>query len=91
MTQQEINFNVLVPQNNSESESILLISEKRLTKNCRVLLEALQRGERLDGDIIWERYRIREYRRRFKDLRDAGFKIEYEIGKSGCKTWWMKR
>lgn len=85
-----IDFNVLVPQNNRESEEILLMCEKRLSNNCRIILEALMRGERLNGDNIWERYRIREYRRRIKDLIDAGYDVKYEIGKSGCKTWWIE-
>ena len=88
--QQEINFNVLVNQNNKQSEEILLMCEKRLSNNCRIILEALQRGERLNGDNIWERYRIREYRRRFKDLKDAGYNIKDEVLKNGCKTWWME-
>lgn len=90
LKQREFNFNVLVPQNNKESEEILLLCEKRLTNNCRIILEALQRGERLSGIDIITKYKITEYRRRIKDLIDAGYDIKYEIGKSGCKTWWME-
>lgn len=89
--QPEFNFNVLVNQNNRESESILLMCEKRLSNNCRIILEAFARGERLTGDNIADRYHIREYRRRIKDLRDAGYRIVDEIGKNGCKTWWIEK
>lgn len=87
--QLEISFSVLTPQNNRESEEILLMCAKRLSKNCQTILEALKRGERLTGNIIVEKYKIMEYRRRFKDLKDAGYKIDYEIGSNGCKTWYL--
>lgn len=86
----EMDFNVLTPQNNRESESILLLCEKRLSKNCKTLYEALLRGEKLTGIDIIVKYKITEYRRRIKDLKDAGIEIKDCIGSNGCKTWWIE-
>lgn len=90
--QQEINFNeiVLHNENNAHSEAILLEQAPRLSNNCKVLYEALLRGERLTGLLIMQRYNMIEYRRRMKDLKSAGVEIKENKLPNGCKEWYLK-
>lgn len=89
LTQATINFNVLVKQNNRQSESILLMSEKRLSHNCQVLYDAFLRGERLTGKEIVKRYDMTEYRARIRDIRKAGIDLKETILDNGCKEWYL--
>ena len=89
--QQEINFNeaVLHKENNSHSEAILLEQAPRLSNNCKILYEALLRGEKLTGINIMQKYNMIEYRRRMKDLKSAGIDIKETKLPNGCKQWYL--
>ena len=91
MTQGIIDFDKAVhtKENNAFSESILFDQYERLSKNCRVLYDALKRGERLSGVVIVTRYGMTEYRRRIKDLRDAGLLIKEFKLENGSKEWYL--
>ena len=91
MNQGVIDFDKVVhtKENNAFSESILFDQYERLSKNCRVLYDALKRGERLSGITIITRYGMTEYRRRIKDLRDAGVPIKEHKLENGCKEWYL--
>ena len=90
MLQQEIDFTgiSLHPENNKHSEEILLEQESRLSENCKKIYKALKRGARLTGiDII--NMGMTEYRRRIKDLREAGVVIQETKLSNGCKQWYL--
>jgi len=76
-------------ENNSHSEAILFDQYERLSRNCKVLYDALQRGERLTGAVIVTKYNMLEYRRRILDLKSAGIEIKERLLPDGVKEWWM--
>ena len=90
MYQSEIDFTgiSLSPQNNRESEQILLENEERLSNNCRKIYDALKQGRRLNADDMLA-MGMKEYRKRISDLKAAGIAIkENKIG-GGCKEWFL--
>lgn len=89
--QPEFDFTVIVhtKENNSHSEQILFDEYERLNNNCKIIYEALKRGEKLTGRVIQRRFDMSEYRRRIKDLKDAGIPIKEKILKGGCKEWFL--
>lgn len=89
--QPEIDFAQVVhtKENNAFSEAILFDQYERLSNNCKVIYNALKRGERLSGVVIVTRYGMTEYRRRIKDLRDAGVPIKEHKLENGCKEWYL--
>ena len=88
-TQIEIVFTVLTPQNNSESESILVANEKHLSKQCKVLFEALKRGEKLTTTDGLLKYGIGDLRRRIKDLRDSGIQVRDRLIENRFKEYFL--
>lgn len=76
-------------ENNSHSEAILFEEYERLNHNCKIIYDALKRGERLTGRDIVTRYGMLEYRRRIADIRAAGVEIKEEILKDGSKIWYL--
>lgn len=88
-TQIEISFNVLVPQNNSESENILLSNEKHLSRQCHVVYEALLRGERLTTGIMYNKYHIGDGRARIRDLRKAGIQVKDKLIENRFKEYFI--
>ena len=86
--QTQIDF-VHTQENNRHSEQILEDNLPRLNRNCKVILDALQRGERLTGAIVISKYGMLEYRRRFADLRGKGIQIKETMLKGGVKEWYL--
>ena len=89
--QTEIDWNQVTHtrENNSHSESILFDQYERLNHNCRIIYDALKRGERLTGrDIV--NMGMLEYRKRIDDLRKAGVVIQEKTLKGGSKQWWIE-
>lgn len=91
LVQQEIDWNQVThtSENNSHSEQILFDQYERLNHNCRIIYDALKRGERLTGRDIVIRFGMLEYRRRIADIRAAGVEIKEEILKDGSKIWYL--
>lgn len=89
LTQKKFDFNVLTPQNNRESENILLANEKHLSNQCRILYEALRRGERLTTGEALLKYRIGDLRRRIKDLRDGGIQVRDRLLENRFKEYFL--
>jgi hypothetical protein len=77
-------------ENNSHSEQILFDQYERLNHNCKLIYDALKRGERLTGRDIMRRFDMCEYRKRISDLRDAGIEIKETTLKGGAKQWWIE-
>jgi hypothetical protein len=76
-------------ENNSHSEQILFDQYERLNHNCKIIYDALKRGERLTGRDIVSRFGMLEYRRRLKDLKEAGLEIQETTLKGGAKQWYL--
>ena len=75
-------------ENSRANEAILKANEPRLSNNCQKLLDAMLNGSRLSGiDCI--NLGMTEYRRRFKDLIDAGYPVQSEMV-GGSKRWFIK-
>lgn len=85
----DLNNIVHTRENNIYSETILNNNYKRLNNNCRILLDALERGERLTGLSIVKKYGMLEYRRRIKDLKESGIYIKERNLWLGCKEWFL--
>ena len=79
MRQGEFEFNVLVNQNNRESEAILVSNEKHFVGQCKTLYDALKRGEKLTTGEALNNYRIGDLRARIRDLRNAGVKVKDKL------------
>lgn len=57
-------------ENNIHSQQILKSNSKSINNQCRIVLEALQRGEKLTTASALINYGIGDLRRRIKDLKD---------------------
>ncbi len=80
---------VHIGENNNESQQILQSNYKRLNNNCKILFDALMRGERLTGKTIISKYNMFEYRRRIADLKAAGVQIKEKVLGNGTKEWFL--
>lgn len=58
------------PENNLESQAHYEEHEKEFTKQCKLVHDALKRGERLTTHEALLKYNIGDLRRRVKDLKD---------------------
>ena len=74
-------------ENNSHSEQILFNQYERLNRNCKKLYDALKSGGWWSGKRIIAELDMLEYRRRIKDLKEAGIKIKEMSLSNGCKSW----
>jgi len=92
LIQQEIDWDNVThkKENNLFSEAILFDQYERLNHNCKIIYDALKRGERLTGRDIVSKYGMMEYRRRIADIRAAGIEIKEEVMKGGLKQWWIE-
>jgi hypothetical protein len=76
-------------ENNPESNMILKKSKDKINRQCRIVLEALQRGERLTVFTAMVKYGIGDMRRRAKDLRDNGFEIRDRLLPGNFKEYFL--
>lgn len=89
MMQQLIDFTARI-ENNRESQSILSASKGKITRQCKIVLEALQRGEKLTVRDAMIKYGVGDLRRRVKDLKDfLGYDIKSEMIGSGFKQYYL--
>ncbi|MGG5506744.1 MULTISPECIES: hypothetical protein [unclassified Myroides] len=58
------------PENNPESQAHYEENEKEFTKQCKIVHDALLRGEKLTTHDALLKYNIGDLRRRVKDLKD---------------------
>ena len=71
-TQITLDFTPIIhgKENNLFSQRILEDNEDHFSNQCRIVYEALKRGERLTTGNALTKYGIGDLRRRIKDLRD---------------------
>ena len=83
--QNKIDFSELYHnENNPESQEQFNINKKQFSNQCKIVYEALLRGERLTTTKALIQYGIGDLRRRIKDLKDIWdipVKDEYVKGK----------
>lgn len=69
--QNQIDFSQLEhSENNPESQEHFNLNKKAFSRQCRIVYEALLRGERLTTTKALIEYGIGDLRRRIKDLKD---------------------
>ncbi len=77
-------------ENNSESQAILYVNKDKINKQCRIVLDAMQRGEKLTVRDALLYYGIGDLRRRIKDLKDyCGYNIKSETMPGGFKKYFL--
>jgi len=82
-------FDYTRKENNSESTQILRDNVKHFSRQCIVLKEAFERGERLTTVDALLKYKIGHLPRRIKDLRDAGVNIKDELLEGRYKKYFL--
>jgi translation initiation factor 1 (eIF-1/SUI1) len=95
MSQQQINFNrpIVHSENNNDSQRLFEKNEKRFRGQCKIIMDAFRRGERLTVVKAMQKYRIGDLRRRIKDLKDnyGVDNIKSEMIGHGFKEWYLKQ
>ncbi|MBP1222614.1 helix-turn-helix domain-containing protein [Flavobacterium sp. 1355] len=85
MNQQEIKFNDLFHiENKISNQEHFERNKEQFSNQCRIVYEALLRGERLTTTKALLNYQIGDLRRRIKDLKDiwnVPVQSEYKEGK----------
>lgn len=78
-------------ENNPESQESFDNNKDRFSKQCKLVFEALKRGERLTTTEALIKYRIGDLRRRVKDLKDIwGVPIESTYISGKYKEYYLK-
>ena len=72
MKQMSIDFTkpVVHSENNNDSQKLFEENESRFRGQCKTVMKALLRGEKLTVVSAMQKYKIGDLRRRIKDLRD---------------------
>jgi hypothetical protein len=76
-------------ENNRESQAILDANKARLNNQCRIVLEALLRGERLTTATALLKYGIGDLRRRIADLIERGIEVKKELKQGRYKEYFL--
>ena len=77
-------------ENNSESQTILEENRKRLNKVCLKVHNFLSSGGRLSALNFTAEIGAIEYRKRFDDLKNAGYPIRSKHIRNGMKEWFYE-
>ncbi len=91
--QTAIDFNnpIIHRENNPVSQADFEKNEPKFRGQCKTIMEAFKRGERLSTMTALIKYRIGDLRRRIKDLKD-NYKVD-NIGEEklegGFKEWFL--
>ncbi|TDO68781.1 helix-turn-helix protein [Flavobacterium chryseum] len=91
MNQQEINFDDLFHiENKISNQEHFERNKERFSNQCRIVYEALLRGERLTTTKALIDYKIGDLRRRIKDLKDIwNVPIRWEYKKGKYKEFYL--
>jgi hypothetical protein len=86
----QIEFDYTTRQNSKESQSIFDSNKKHFSNQCRIVLDALKKGERLTTASALIKYGIGDLRRRIKDLKDYhGIDIKSELKEGRYKEYYL--
>jgi hypothetical protein len=75
-------------ENNAESTATLREMKDIIPNQCRLILDAMMRGERLTVKSAINQYNIGDLRRRIKDLKDY-YKVPISSQRLGYKKEWF--
>lgn len=93
--QQTIDFTKPIThyENNAESQLNFEEHEPKFRGQCKTIMEAFKRGERLTTKVALLEYGIGDLRRRIKDLKDnyGVENIDEEKKSGGFKVWFLKK
>ncbi len=80
------------PENNLDSQAHYEKNVKHFTKQCAIVHEALQKGERLTTHDALLKYHVGDLRRRVKDLKDIyGIPVQSEyVNGSRYKQYFLR-
>lgn len=87
----EIFFQVHDRESSPACETILHQNIDRFSNNCRVLFDAMMRGETLNSVNVVQQFGIIDFRRRRCDLEENGVRMHSQpstLGK-GIKDWYF--
>lgn len=73
-----ITFPIHGRENNQESQQNLNANRPKFSRQCRTIIEAMLRGEKLTSEVATFNYRIMSPIRRFNDIIEAGVPVRYE-------------
>lgn len=76
-------------ENNRENQSILEANKERFTGQCKVVYQALIRGERLTTTSALLKYGIGDLRRRIKDLIESGVPVKKNLIEGRFKEYYL--
>lgn len=76
-------------QNSFDNQAILEANKDRLSNQCRILLNALLRGERLTTSSALLNYGIGDARARVRDLIKSGIQVSKELQADRFKVYYM--
>lgn len=90
--QQQIDFdNLFHVENNRESQKHFEHNKDKFSKQCKIVYEALLRGEKLTTTTALIQYGIGDLRRRVKDLKDIwGVPVESQFVDKKFKEYYLK-
>lgn len=80
---------VFQKQNSYQNQVILDNNKDRLSNQCRIVLEALLRGERLTTSSALLNYGIGDCRARIRDLIKSGIQISKDLQTDRYKVYYM--
>jgi hypothetical protein len=88
----EIDFSELKHvENKVVNQEHFEVNKEKFSKQCKVVYEALLRGEKLTTTKALIEYRIGDLRRRIKDLKDMwNIPIEARLVKGNFKEYYLK-
>jgi DNA modification methylase len=89
MIQQEIDWTQRT-ENNLESQRILYENKDKINRQCRIVLDALLRGERLTVRDAMLRLQIGDLRRRCADLREHGIAVKSNLLEKRFKEYYLR-
>lgn len=77
-------------ENNIESQKIFDDNKDKFSAQCRIIYDAMMRGERLTTKVALIKYSVGDLRRRIKDLKDMwGVPIKSELIQGNYKEYFI--
>lgn len=77
-------------ENNAESQAHFEANKDRFSKQCKIVYDALMKGERLTTTKALLQYKVGDLRRRVKDLKDMWkVPVESEIIEGKYKEYYI--
>jgi hypothetical protein len=76
-------------QNTKENQSIFDCNKEHFSNQCRIVLEALLKGERLTTTSALLNHGIGDLRARVRDLIKAGIEVKKELKEGRYKEYYL--